>query len=119
LWPGTIARLTGQSWSGNGRELENVIRGMVVRPDGGRAFEAQVVRGRNGHAAAPRPAPVVTEGLREIARRGAREAERHALAEVLERVGWNRAEASRTPKVSYKTLLAKISECGLPAPIRR
>ena len=119
LSPETIARLTAHSWSGNVRELENVVRRMVVLPDGERAFETQVVRGRNGHAAAPRPAPVVTEGLREIARRGAREAERHALAEVLERVGWNRAEASRTLKVSYKTLLAKISECGLTPPIRR
>jgi hypothetical protein len=28
-------------------------------------------------------------------------------------VGWNRAEASRILKVSYKTLLNKITECGL------
>jgi hypothetical protein len=34
------------------------------------------------------------DGLREIARRGAREAERGAIAEVLARVGGNRAEAS-------------------------
>jgi DNA-binding NtrC family response regulator len=61
----------------------------------------------------------VTESLREIARRGAREAERHALAEVLERVRWNRAEASRILKVSYKTLLNKIAECELTAPQRR
>src|SRR5207302_1772954 len=71
LSPETIARLTAHPWSGNVRELENVIRRMVVLPDGEQTFETQVVRGRNGHAAAPRPAPVVTEGLREIARRGA------------------------------------------------
>ena len=62
---------------------------------------------------------MVVEGLREIARRGAREAERKALAEVLQRVHWNRAEASRILKVSYKTLLNKISECGLTPPSRR
>ena len=33
--------------------------------------------------------------------------------EVLERVHWNRAEASRTLKVSYKTLLSRIAECEL------
>jgi len=95
------------------------VRRMVVLADGEQAFEALVARGQNGHAAAPRPAPMVTESLREIARRGAREAERQALAEVLERVQWNRAEASRILKVSYKTLLHKIAECELITPSRR
>jgi hypothetical protein len=34
-------------------------------------------------------------------------------------VHWNRAEASRILKVSYKTLLNKIAECELTAPPRR
>ena len=119
LSPETMARLTEYSWSGNVRELENVIRRMVVLTDGEQAFEALVARGRNGHAAAPRTAPIVTESLREIARRGAQEAERKALAEVLEQVHWNRAEASRILKVSYKTLLNKISECELTPPSRQ
>jgi len=119
LSPETMARLTEYSWSGNVRELENVIRRMVVLTDGEQAFEALVARGRNLHAAAPRPAPIVTESLREIARRGAQEAERKALAEVLEQVHWNRAEASRILKVSYKTLLNKISESELTPPSRR
>ena len=62
---------------------------------------------------------MVTESLREIARRGARDAERTALAEVLKQVHWNRAEASRILKVSYKTLLTKIAECGLTPPPHR
>lgn len=52
-------------------------------------------------------------GLRELARRAAQEAERIAIREVLERVHWNRSEAARLLKVSYKTLLCKIAECGL------
>jgi len=115
----TLARLTEYSWSGNVRELENVIRRMVVLSDGEQAFDALAARNRNEHAPAPRPAAVVTESLRDIARRGAREAERKALAEVLERVRWNRAEASRILKVSYKTLLHKIAECDLTSPARR
>ena len=39
--------------------------------------------------------PLMPEGLREIGRRAAGEAERKALADVLERVHWNRAVASR------------------------
>jgi len=64
------------------------------------------------------PTLSVTESLREIARRGARDVERHALSEVLERVSWNRAEAARILKVSYKTLLNKIAGCGLTPPSR-
>ena len=119
LSPETIALLTEHPWSGNVRELENIIRRMVVLADGERDFEAQVARVRPVRPAAVPPKQSVTESLREIARRGAREAERHALAEVLERVRWNRAEASRILKVSYKTLLNKIAECELTAPARR
>jgi DNA-binding NtrC family response regulator len=50
----------------------------------------------------------VDEGLRELGRRAAEEAERAAIAAVLERVRWNRAEAARLLKISYKTLLWKI-----------
>jgi len=130
LTPDTLARLTDHAWSGNVRELENTIRRMVVLADGERAFEMLAARGANGHNgqnghtngnghAAGLAAVRASEGLREIARRGAREAERKALVEVLDRVQWNRAEASRILKVSYKTILNKIAECELVAPPRR
>src|SRR5213596_3872684 len=54
LSPETLTRLMEHAWSGNVRELENVIRRMVVLTDGEQAFEALLARGRNGHAAAPR-----------------------------------------------------------------
>jgi two-component system response regulator AtoC len=117
LLPETIARLKEYSWSGNVRELENAIRRLVVLTDGERMIEALVDRRRNGSVEAPRS--LVNESLRDIARRGAREAERKALMEVLAQVHWNRAEASRILKVSYKTLLNKICDCGLTPPARR
>ena len=121
LMPETLARLTEYTWLGNVRELENVIRRLVVLGDGEQAIEALVTRGRNGHNGHfPAPQPAVVEGgLKEVGRRGAREAERKALLEVLDRVSWNRAEAARILRVSYKTLLKKISECGLTPPHRR
>ena len=119
LAPETLTRLSEHPWSGNIRELENIIRRMVVLADGERDFAAQAARVNPLRAVPSQPAASVTESLREIARRGAREAERHALSEVLARVRWNRAEASRILKVSYKTLLNKIAECELTAPERR
>ena len=108
--PTAMARLADHSWSGNVRELENVIRRLVVLA-GEQAVEALHARGQGSLGAAMRSA--VPEGLREVARRGAREAERKALQEVLDCVRGNRAEAARILKVSYTTLLNKIAECGL------
>ena len=48
-----------------------------------------------------------------IGRRGAQETERIALVEVLGRVAGTALEAARILKVSYKTLLKKISQYGL------
>jgi transcriptional regulator with PAS, ATPase and Fis domain len=113
------------SWPGNVRELENVIRRLAVLGDVEQAMEALMspirnghngYHGHNGHGSVP--SPIVAEGLREVGRRGARDAERKALLEVLDRVSWNRTEAARILKVSYKTLLKKISECGLTPPVR-
>src|SRR5262245_53245555 len=121
LSPATVALLTEHPWSGNVRELENMIRRMVVLVDGERDFEAQVTRLRPGRTLAEPAKQSVTESLREIALEhlGERVALSLARAEVLERVRWNRAEASRILKVSYKTLLNKIAECELTAPARR
>ncbi len=117
LSPETIARLTEYGWSGNVRELENVIRRMVLLTDGEQTFEALVARARNGHTAAC-ASPVVAESLKRIARSAAREAECRALSEVLEHVQWNRAAAARILRVSYKTLLNKISTHELMPPSR-
>ena len=54
--------------------------------------------------------------LKEIARQAAREAERVAIKEVLDRVHWNRAKAARLLQISYKALLYKIVQCGLVTP---
>jgi two-component system response regulator AtoC len=118
--PDAMARLVEYPWFGNVRELENIIRRLVVLGESGQVLETLLSRHRraSGPSAAPAAATNGMDGLREIARRGAREAERGAIAEVLARVGWNRAEAARILKVSYKTLLNKISECRLTQPGR-
>ncbi len=113
-----LARLTEYPWTGNVRELENVVRRMVVLADGEGAFAALAAGRRNGRPDRPAPARSLDESLAQIARRGAREAERTALEGVLEQVRWNRAEASRILKVSYKTLLNKIAQCRLTPPPR-
>ena len=112
LSPETLALLGEHPWPGNVRELENALRRMVVLADGEQEFAGLVAKGRR-HGAALAPPASGSEGLREIGRRAAREAERIALADVLERVSGNRLAASRILRVSYKTMLNKIAAYGL------
>jgi DNA-binding NtrC family response regulator len=99
-------------WPGNVRELENIVKRWVVLD-----MEEQVLEEIQARREAFRRAHTTANGsslgLRDIARRAAREAEKNALQSALSRCGGNRAAAARQLKVSYKTLLQKLAETGL------
>jgi two-component system, NtrC family, response regulator AtoC len=135
LPPETLALMGTYHWPGNVRELENFIRRLVVLGDPQRAHRDLLdrIQGSGASRPPPPPAPSPSVGvaagsstsvdilagafdLKAIARRAARDAERQALTEVLERVRWNRTAAARILKVSYKTLLSKLTECGIVPP---
>jgi len=124
--PETLALIANCPWPGNVRELENFVHRFVVLGNAQRSqqeLDAALRPSRRpdplvapAPSLAPAPSPAtadLTRGLRAIARSAAREAEGKALREVLDRVHWNRGEAARILKVSYKTLLSKIAECHL------
>jgi len=117
--PETLALIATCPWPGNVRELENFVHRFGNAQRSHQELEAALRAGRRPDpAGAPSPSPCpstpdLTRGLRAIARGAAREAEGKALREVLDRVHWNRGEAARILKVSYKTLLSKIAECHL------
>ena len=51
--------------------------------------------------------------LQAVARFAAKRAERVAIEQALDRFRWNRRKAAEYLKVSYKTLLNKMKECGI------
>ena len=117
----TMRQFMEYPWPGNIRELENIVKRIVVLRS-----ESWVPESLGGSRAAPgdeAPGPRGSDplptdederlGLKGIARRAAADAEREALRRVLELVRWNRMEASRRLKVNYKTLLRKIEDHGL------
>jgi two-component system, NtrC family, response regulator AtoC len=55
--------------------------------------------------------------LKKIKKQASDRVEREVIAFVLEKVGWNRSRAARILKVSYKTLLYKMSEFKITPPI--
>jgi two-component system, NtrC family, response regulator AtoC len=119
--PDTVRVFTEYQWQGNIRELENAVKRIIVLGSA-RPVHQEVLmnfsRGpRTVAPAAPGLAPTVNVdqvvSLKDIARQAAREAERVAIKEVLDRVHWNRAKAARLLQISYKALLYKIVQCGL------
>ena len=126
-----MAHFLEYPWPGNVRELENTIKRIVlleteawVRQElVGRADVLGLPSRRSGSRPGWRPQrrrraatatrPTRADGLKAIARRAALEAERAVLKAVLDQVHWNRLEASRRLKISYKTMRWKIRQCGL------
>jgi len=109
-------------WPGNIRELENAAKRIVVLGSA-RPVHQEIVANLSRGAKPTAPASAVAVGatanpdavnsLKVIARQAARDAERVAIKEVLDRVHWNRAKAARLLQISYKALLYKIVQCGL------
>jgi two-component system, NtrC family, response regulator AtoC len=120
--PDTLRLLVDYHWPGNIRELENAVKRVVVLGTA-RPVHTEIVgnisRGpRVSTPGAPMAVTTVVSpdapiSLKDIARQAAREAERVAIKEVLDRVHWNRAKAARLLQISYKALLYKIVQCGL------
>jgi two-component system response regulator AtoC len=105
-------------YAGNVRELENLVKRMIVLNDTKMVGISLGLSGisREGLAARCGPgAPSLssTKSLKEIGREAAKEAERHAIARVLSETGWNRARAAKRLRISYRALLYKIKDAGL------
>ena len=111
------------SFPGNVRELENMIKRIVVLESEDSILE-EIARRVVGEEPGRTGLQMLIEEieqtagdvpLREVGRRVAQQAEREAIERVLRRTGWNRKQAAKLLNVSYKTLLQKIRESGLVA----
>jgi two-component system response regulator AtoC len=108
------------AFPGNVRELENLVKRIVVlgRED---AILAELREARGGARASAVLRDLIAGfeesagrvPLREVGRLVAQEAEKEAIDRVLQHTQWNRKRAARLLGVSYKTLLHKIRDCGL------
>ena len=119
----TVRAFMEYHWPGNLRELENNIKRIIVLGSARTVHQEIVANLGRGTtrpsvptAAATAINPDVPVSLKDIARQAARDAERVAIKEVLDRVHWNRAKAARLLQISYKALLYKIVQCGLVTP---
>jgi DNA-binding NtrC family response regulator len=115
--PDALELLQRQDWSGNVRELRNVVRQavlltkeLVIRPDVVRTILGDSKRVPT-RAAARRP----DQSLKDIAHEAARAAERQAILEALRISGGNKSHTARLLKTDFKTLHLKMKSLGIRA----
>jgi DNA-binding NtrC family response regulator len=119
-----IEAMNQYKFPGNVRELENMIKRIVVleseesvlqdlrQPKASRSerrAELDAILSEMEETAGEFP-------LREVGRRFALEIEREAIEHMLKMTGWNRKQAATRLGISYKTLLQKIRDCQVELP---
>jgi two-component system response regulator AtoC len=100
-------------WPGNIRELENLIKRYVIL-----GSEDAITADLTNHAQVhfnPGIAQGDTVPLKEMTRRAVLDLERKVILQVLQANHWNRKQAARKLKISYRALLYKIRQAGLPS----
>jgi transcriptional regulator with GAF, ATPase, and Fis domain/Tfp pilus assembly protein PilF len=88
-------------WRGNVRELEKIVKRMVVLAEEGDTLDLPLLPPEL------RDAPADRSGSRKL-RSNVAELERRMIADALEGSRWNKARAARQLGLSYPTLLSKI-----------
>jgi len=114
-----LGHICGHNWSGNLRELGNVIKRAVLLSTGPRitadCLPAIVLSGASGRtedlgsANVPASSNSGGDGLRGVAH----QAEREAILQALERNGYNKSRTAEQLNIDRKTLYNKLKSYGL------
>jgi len=107
------AMLVKHSWPGNIRELENLIERYVILGSE-ESVSSELLSWEHSHLNSDVPVngPI---HLKQVTRQAVLELERKIILNVLENHHWNRKRAATSLKISYRALLYKIRQAGLPA----
>jgi two-component system response regulator AtoC len=100
-------------WPGNIRELENLIKRYVILGTEDAITTDLINQERNFfNPEIPVDGPI---SLKKLTRQAVRELERKVILKVLQANHWNRKQSARALNISYRALLYKIRESGLPS----
>ncbi len=112
LSPELMAVLQKYHWPGNIRELENLIKRYVIL--GSEEVITSDLVAREPEYLNPEINLDGPISLKKLTRQAVHELERKVILKVLQAHHWNRKQAARTLGISYRALLYKIREAGLP-----
>jgi len=113
LSPELMALLQKYHWPGNIRELENLVKRYVIL--GNEEVISSDLVTREQEMFNP---DINFDGpisLKKLTRQAVRELERKVILTVLHANHWNRKQAARALSISYRALLYKIRDAGLPS----
>ena len=109
----TLAVLQKYHWPGNIRELENLIKRYVIL--GHEEVITNDLVAREPDFFSPEISLDGPISLKKLTRQCVRELERKVILKVLQQHHWNRKQSARTLGISYRALLYKIRDAGLPS----
>jgi two-component system response regulator AtoC len=113
LSPELFSVLQKYHWPGNIRELENLIKRYVILGNED-AISSDLVTREQEYFNPEIPIDGQVS-LKKITRQAVRELERKVILKVLQAHHWNRKQAARALSISYRALLYKIRDAGLPS----
>ncbi len=100
-------------WPGNIRELENLVKRYVIL--GTEEAIASDLISQERDVFNPEISLDGPISLKKLTRQAVRELERKVILKVLQANHWNRKQSARALSISYRALLYKIRDTGLPS----
>ena len=117
LSSGAIHVLQRYHWPGNIRQLENLIKRYVILGTEDAILSELVEHDSDVFKFIIPPSGQVS--LKEITRQAVRQVERKVILKVVASCGWNRKRAAKLLNISYRALLYKLKEVGVPSQRRK
>ncbi|HPA14695.1 MAG TPA: sigma-54 dependent transcriptional regulator [Desulfobacterales bacterium] len=132
-----MEKLMAYHWPGNVRELQNLLRRMMVVGDWEEIVEELSITANPQRSSVPvkptiESSSIVADilklqgenstgsasfSLKKIKKKTLDRVEKEVISYILDQTGWNRSKAAKILKISYKTLLYKITDLNIIHPM--
>jgi len=109
-----MKRFEQHHWPGNVRELENYVKRFVILDSAESILQELEERSRGTQSGSFQLPPIGEFSLKKFAKQASQHAEHVMILEALKHTRWNRKRAAEMLGISYRALLYKIKEAGIP-----